>query len=200
MKKLILTVCVAILFVAVSAHGTEYTSEANWNTAVSGLTVLTEDFLDASFDDFTIQSDWIDAGSTGGGGPGGISSGQWLDRVDTDDNGGVVWETTITFDETIYGFGGYWDLNGPTGPGEEIGLIINGSQEAYIPRTAAGVFYGVAGIGGFDTVVIRGLNNYTGYVETFTLDDAVYAVPVPGAVLLGMLGLSVAGVKLRKHA
>jgi fibro-slime domain-containing protein len=29
-------------------------------------------------------------------------------------------------------------------------------------------------------------------------DDAV--VPVPGAVLLGMLGLSVAGIKLRKHA
>ena len=30
--------------------------------------------------------------------------------------------------------------------------------------------------------------------------DRVEAVPVPGAVLLGMLGLSVVGVKLRKHA
>jgi len=30
--------------------------------------------------------------------------------------------------------------------------------------------------------------------------DMLYLVPVPGAVLLGMLGLSVAGVKLRKYA
>ncbi len=30
--------------------------------------------------------------------------------------------------------------------------------------------------------------------------DGIAAVPVPGAVLLGMLGLSVAGIKLRKHA
>jgi hypothetical protein len=30
--------------------------------------------------------------------------------------------------------------------------------------------------------------------------DYVVKVPVPGAILLGMLGLSVAGIKLRKHA
>ena len=30
--------------------------------------------------------------------------------------------------------------------------------------------------------------------------EPIQAVPIPGAVLLGMLGLSVAGVKLRKHA
>lgn len=34
--------------------------------------------------------------------------------------------------------------------------------------------------------------------SVFCMDTAL--VPVPGAVLLGMLGLSVAGVKLRKHA
>ena len=32
------------------------------------------------------------------------------------------------------------------------------------------------------------------------IDDVMYAVPVPAAVLLGMLGLSVAGIKLRKYA
>ena len=32
------------------------------------------------------------------------------------------------------------------------------------------------------------------------IDAVAGVVPVPGAVLLGMLGLSVAGVKLRKHA
>jgi len=32
------------------------------------------------------------------------------------------------------------------------------------------------------------------------IDDVMYAVPVPGAVLLGVLGLGVAGLKLRKYA
>ncbi len=46
---------------------------------------------------------------------------------------------------------------------------------------------------------------YGGALRTLTADDiagiqAIYGVPVPGALLLGMLGLSVAGVKLRKFA
>ncbi len=44
-------------------------------------------------------------------------------------------------------------------------------------------------------------NDYTAYSNTgawIVTDQAV--VPVPGAVLLGMLGLSVAGIKLRKFA
>ena len=45
----------------------------------------------------------------------------------------------------------------------------------------------------------------TGVHEDFewlhsTLSGEFEAVPVPGAVLLGLLGLSVAGVKLRKRA
>jgi len=52
---------------------------------------------------------------------------------------------------------------------------------------------------------VRILNTYstyncsTGKVSGLKQDVLVY-VPVPGAVLLGMLGLSVAGIKLRKHA
>jgi len=38
------------------------------------------------------------------------------------------------------------------------------------------------------------------YGDYIALDLAINVVPVPGAVLLGMIGLSVAGVKLRKHA
>jgi len=44
----------------------------------------------------------------------------------------------------------------------------------------------------------RNGNNLGTVSGTYTLRDAV--VPVPGAVLLGIIGLSVAGVKLRKHA
>ena len=39
------------------------------------------------------------------------------------------------------------------------------------------------------------------YGAMYSIDDLEFTpVPVPGAVLLGLLGLSVAGVKLRKHA
>ncbi len=49
--------------------------------------------------------------------------------------------------------------------------------------------------------------DHTGYLDDFTLNGIDFilendftVVPVPGAVLLGILGLSVAGIKLRKHA
>lgn len=37
-------------------------------------------------------------------------------------------------------------------------------------------------------------------MDNVVVDDAPISTPIPGAVLLGMLGLSVAGVKLRKQA
>lgn len=55
-----------------------------------------------------------------------------------------------------------------------------------------GVWYG-KGIGG-----VRVLQMYSGSVDF--LQDQLYYVPVPAAVLLGILGLGVAGIKLRKYA
>ena len=196
MKKMAM-ICVTILFVAGSAHGAFFTSQGAWNTEVSGLTVSTEDFSATPFD-FTIQSDFIDGGGAGGiniNNAWGNFVGEWYDRVD--DEATPPMETTITFNQTIYGFGGVWNPQDPTGEGEGLELWINGSLQGSIPNSANGAFYGVAGIGGFTTVVIRGGDILSG-VETFTLDNAVYAVPVPGAILLGILGLSVAGIKLRK--
>lgn len=194
--KNIAIICVTILFVTVSAHGALYTNKANWDTAVSGLTVSTEDFSATPFADFTIQSDFIDGSGAGGiniNNTWGNFIGQWYDRVDDE----AFMETTISFNQTIYGFGGDWNPAVPTGYGEGLELWINGSLQGSIPNSASGAFYGVAGIGGFNTVVIRGGDILSG-VETFALDNAVYAVPVPGAILLGLLGLSVAGVKLRR--
>lgn len=50
---------------------------------------------------------------------------------------------------------------------------------------------------------VRVLNNWAqGYVgiSGYEKQDQLYLTPVPGAVLLGMIGLGVAGVKLRKFA
>ena len=196
MKKMAM-ICVTILFVAGSAHGTVYTTEGSWNTAVSGFTVGIEDFSATPFADFSIQSDFEDTNPTYVGisvsNSYGNFTGQWYDRVDDE----ASMETTISFNQTIYGFGGYWNLAGPTGPGEGIELWVGGSIVGTIDRDTAGTFVGIANIGGFKTVVIRGWDQ-ANLVETFTLDNATYAVPVPGAILLGILGLSVAGVKLRK--
>ena len=49
-----------------------------------------------------------------------------------------------------------------------------------------------------DVVAFRAWSN--GVPDYIALDLGINVVPVPGAVLLGILGLSVAGVKLRKHA
>ncbi len=38
------------------------------------------------------------------------------------------------------------------------------------------------------------------YSDFVVMMESVTPVPVPGAVLLGMLGLSAAGIKLRKYA
>ena len=71
-------------------------------------------------------------------------------------------------------------------------FLVDGSKYETFAYTSSGAtggawvenFYGDYGNGG-------GLNGNMG---------TGYPVPVPGAVLLGMLGLSVAGVKLRKYA
>ena len=56
-----------------------------------------------------------------------------------------------------------------------------------------------ADLGTFSAPTMVGVS-CRGYVMMGAFTAEVAPVPVPGAVLLGMLGLSLAGVKLRKHA
>lgn len=192
MKKITL-IFITILFVAVSAHGAIYTNKANWEGAVSSYAVITEDFDGALNTDYTIDSDWSSAGVEDG--TGGLAGSKvWYDQVDLE----LSQQTEIEFNMTVYGFGALWELNTPGGPGEEIDLYYETNLVGTIKNTYIGGFWGFAGVGPFDTVVIKGEGGAGR--ETFEMDDMVYAVPVPGAVLLGILGLSVAGVKLRKFA
>lgn len=84
------------------------------------------------------------------------------------------------------------------GPGESLGLVLD-IKSGY---SFADIWKGL-GLGFSNpsdplsiriAVHIRGINGALDQSDTFVL------VPVPGAVLLGMLGLGVAGIKLRRYA
>ena len=72
-----------------------------------------------------------------------------------------------------------------------------GTDTIQIADLAAGLWTENEFILGFEDQVGLGDGDYQDLV---ILVESVVPVPVPAAVLLGMLGLSVAGVKLRKHA
>jgi hypothetical protein len=104
-------------------------------------------------------------------------SGIWLaDIFEAGDGGdgeeGTVKITLTDTTDTTLNFEGYWPLGTNNG-------------ELFVPFGAS---YNVSQL-------------LFSSVDDFNDEYAVIgAVPVPGAVLLGMLGLSVVGVKLRKHA
>ena len=92
---------------------------------------------------------------------------------------------------------------------EEIGVTWDGTkwvqtQTATVALgagTKALAWYNEAAAAGWNDIGnVRILNLYD-HSEVTPLQDQLYLqVPVPGAILLGMLGLSVAGIKLRKFA
>jgi hypothetical protein len=59
--------------------------------------------------------------------------------------------------------------------------------------------YNSSGWSGIGDVRVLQIVYQSYYGGTWNKQDFLYVTPVPGAVLLGMLGLAVAGVKLRKH-
>lgn len=78
------------------------------------------------------------------------------------------------------GYTSSWSYGVETG-----GIPLGGSQGIAGPDSYAPSTYGIFTLG-------------YGQIEVFKIEPSV--VPVPGAVLLGMLGLSVAGIKLHKFA
>ena len=100
---------------------------------------------------------------------------------------GIVWTDgagTITFEA--------WDAGGVS-----LGTLTgtHGVSGSWAGQTDSDRFYGASDMGGISRIHI--MNSSAG-IEVDHLQYGV--VPVPGAVLLGMLGLSVVGVKLRKRA
>lgn len=104
-------------------------------------------------------------------------------------------------------------VGGGQSNGTERSYITNGTS-TLLPSSDWGYdidYFGGAGDGvqrlwldpSFDDITSFTLSSENAYcfgMDNFYIDEPAPPIPVPGAVLLGVLGLSVAGVKLRKHA
>jgi hypothetical protein len=91
--------------------------------------------------------------------------------------------------------GGYARMLTYEGLGEQvtIGGITGGDSEHWYVAAEVADYQGQDPMN--PTSFVAG--DYSDFVVQM---ESIYPVPVPGAVLLGLLGMSVAGLKLRKHA
>ncbi|MEN6427034.1 MAG: hypothetical protein ABFE13_16890 [Phycisphaerales bacterium] len=141
----------------------------------------------------TMPTGWAPAGWTaeviGNPWPAG-EDGYWL----------VQWYTSdptkyIRPDNYVGEFGFTFEATTDVDPAENYTIWFGGAN--YGTDSSAGAYqalYFDAFDGGFASQFV------TGYGSGFEATLSLQAVPVPGAVLLGMLGLGAAGLKLRKHS
>lgn len=132
--------------------------------------VFVGDFIGYNYSSTRYGIDWGSDRTKGGGD----------DIVYNSGNGGTL------VDELVYvGVGNaWWPGGGDPDPANPIGG----------PQAAMDDY--LAWINSEAPILVTG----TYYINSYSGSDSVTVVPVPGAVLLGILGLSAVGIKLRKYA
>jgi len=83
-----------------------------------------------------------------------------------------------------------WDAPPSTTQYDYRPYLVGNNEVVHVIDPAAGMWY----------TMIRGYDAYAGLTLKATYGPVAAPVPVPGAVLLGMVGLGTAGLKLRKRA
>lgn len=128
--------------------------------------------------------------------PNGVrSGGKWIDVIDGDD-GPTIW----SFASAINGFGGFFDLFLPGGPGSGITVtlgLVGGGTEVLdgIPSTIAGSFWGFTSDTAFTSVSFSEASNCC--IESYTLDNltiGAFPSPVPLPASFGLLAIAVGGI------
>jgi hypothetical protein len=111
---------------------------------------------------------------------------------------GLHWGSMDTYNEIAFLKGGILQDTITGGP-FPVGVNRNGEGEQL--KTWSNSYVNIFTDFAFDSIELRSYDTTIGSSPyAFELDNLTVAVPVPGAVLLGMLGLSAAGIKLRKFA
>lgn len=153
-----------------------YTSRPDWETAVGS---YEEEFFTSTVlnPGVSVVSDagYVDA-----------VDGYWWDQL-TDVADGFH-TTTWTFAQPIVGYGGYWDLAGPGGPGMGIQLYLDGVPVgSEVSDESSGQFFGVTSSSPFNEVHLT-VGTQEGWAETYTMSNMVYS-PVPEPSTLALLGM-----------
>lgn len=197
MKKLALFSVVLFLFGLVPAANAGFLIVDSYQDFIDACPTCKYDRLVENFEDttlvpgLTINSTYPNAV---------IEDGVYKDLIDD----GQGYNTTFSYTPPLYGFGGWFDLANPGGPGSNIKVTVDGNTVGEIPNTFIGNFWGFfTDDNSTFTDVLFSEGTGSGIQETYwSVDLALCAtkpVPIPTAVLLlgsGLIGY--VGIRRRK--